>query len=263
MTLELNRWLSEQNIEFALEYNTASDLGLPGEYDDEQLFSDAELVIVLGGDGAILRAVHLMGEQQLPILGVNMGQLGFLTEITASQLMEVLPGILGGKYPVIKRSMLSAALIKDGKEYQHFQALNEIVVNKHESATLALLEVWINSEEFFSYKCDSLIIATSTGSTAYSLSAGGPLVSPEIETVIITPVCPHSFFARSIILANDDILEVRPAEINQQYCIYIDGHRQHNRVFDSLSVRISPISMKLIKIRSNSFFDSVRSKLIK
>lgn len=263
LTLKLAGWLEENAVDFVLPEEDAARTGLSNGRDKFELFKDVDCVLVLGGDGAFLRAVSLMERQQLPILGVNMGQLGFLAEITASQLSETLPKIIAAQYTIDKRALLDISMSKDGIEFSRLTALNEVVIAKHEPATLVQLGLYINNELFHIYKCDALIISSPTGSTAYSLSAGGPIVSPKCRVMIVTPVCPHDFFNRSLVVSESDVLEVRPVAADDQYCIDVDGRRRNCQLFDSINISISDVWAQLINIRENLFFDSIKSKLIK
>lgn len=263
LTIQLARWLMDHEVGFSLPEDDAKAIGIQGGSDNHDLFMNVDLVIVLGGDGAILRSARLMGDHQLPTVGVNLGQLGFLTEIGPNELFEHLPNILSKEYSVTDLPMIEATMVKDDVEFVFLRALNEIVIEKHESNQLAQLELAINGETFHQYNCDALIIATSTGSTAYSLSAGGPIVSREAKSMIITPVCPHSFFNRSIVLYADDVIEISPVKLNEQYCIFIDGQKRKCHLFDNMRLSVSPLSFKLVSIRENSFFRSIKTKLIK
>ncbi|MDW7673056.1 MAG: NAD(+)/NADH kinase [Bacillota bacterium] len=221
-----------------------------------------EIVIVLGGDGTLLSVARSIATTGIPILGVNMGHVGFLTEVEIDDLPEYLPKLFNGQYNLEKRMMLEAKVWRDGKERAFFYGLNDIVVTKGAFSRMIKLETFVNDQYIDTYPADGIIIASPTGSTAYSLSAGGPVVSPQVPVMVITPICPHSFFARPIVIdANHQVKTV----VHSQYgevMLTIDGqHGFKLEQNDCIVVKKAQVETKLIKLKHKTFFQIMREKL--
>ncbi|MGZ3495031.1 MAG: NAD(+)/NADH kinase, partial [Thermodesulfobacteriota bacterium] len=169
----------------------------------EEIPTDIEMIVVLGGDGTLLSVARQVWNKNIPILGVNLGGLGFLTEITLDELYPVLEKVLRNDFEINEREVLNAGVIRNGKRIAEFIVLNDAVINKGALARIIDLETTINGEYLSTFRSDGLIISTPTGSTAYNLSAGGPIVYPSLHTIIITPICPHTLTIRPIIIPDD------------------------------------------------------------
>src|SRR4030043_2487484 len=169
----------------------------------EDIPTKVEMIIVLGGDGTLLSVARLMGDHDVPILGFNLGGLGFLTEITLEELYRVLEKVVQGDFITDERVVLNASVIRRGERMAEFIVLNDAVINKGALARIIDLETTINGEYLTTFKSDGLILSTPTGSTAYNLSAGGPIVYPSLHCIIITPICPHTLTTRPIVLPGD------------------------------------------------------------
>ncbi|MFO7173731.1 MAG: NAD(+)/NADH kinase [Bacillota bacterium] len=220
-----------------------------------------DLVIVFGGDGTLLQAAKAVATLGLPVLGVNTGHLGFLTEVEESELWPALDEILAGRWQVEERMMLRARVIRDGAEVLQADALNDVVVNRGPLARMVRFTAEVAGVPVADYAADGLIVATPTGSTAYSLSAGGPIVHPAQEVLLLTPICPHTFNARSLVLPAGEVVAVRmhnPSEVvltaDGQYCgPFLPG--------DLLLVQRAPHTARLVRRHAFRFYDVLRRKL--
>jgi NAD+ kinase len=193
---------------------------------DEATFADGlDVVLSLGGDGTMLRAVDLVYEAGVPVLGVNVGQMGYLTEVEPDALPDALARLVAGDYTVAERMMLQVTVESEGPGAGRWWALNEAVLEKPHPGRLARLEVEINGAPFTSYAADGVIVATPTGSTAYSFSARGPIVSPRLRCLLLTPVSPHMLFDRSLVLAAEEVLALRVAD-DRPVLLTLDGRER-------------------------------------
>lgn len=260
---QLVAWLEARGIRPLLPQETAVSLGradLGGAL--PEWAREVEFLVVLGGDGTLLQAARQVAQVETPILGVNLGHLGFLTEVEALDLWEVLPRILAGEYEVEERMMLETRVLRHGQEVARFAALNEVVISKGPFARLIQLELSIGGRPVEDYWADGLIIATPTGSTAYSLSAGGPIVSPGLQVLIITPICPHTLYSRSIIISHEEEVRVRVWASHRDTGITIDGQRGYRlEPGDELAIAKASEVVRLIRQRGWNFFDVLRRKL--
>jgi len=195
-------WLVDHDVEVRVPAGLASDAGLDAHgVPDAQFAPGLDLAISLGGDGTMLYAVQLVYPAPVPLMGVNVGILGYLSEIEPDELESWMPHLLAGEFEVSERTMLSVDVESEGAARGSWYALNESVVEKLRAGHLIYLDVSINGSAFTSYAADGLIVATPTGSTAYSFSAGGPIVSPDLRCTVLTPISPHMLFDRSLVLA--------------------------------------------------------------
>lgn len=218
--------------------------------------------VVLGGDGTLLGAARVLGSTGVPLLGVNLGHFGFLTEIEADKLFETLPGFLSGQFQREERIMLWAEVEREGQVVFSSLAVNEAAVVKGPFGRMTALTLRVSGLEVDTYFADGIIISTPTGSTAYSLSAGGPIVSPQVNAFILTPVCPHTLYSRSMVVPSGDTCEIQVEETSQSTMLSIDGQE-----FLSLQrgdkVRVSTSGKKVTLLRSKdwSFYEVLRRKL--
>lgn len=238
----------------------AALLGRPQDAADENELSDAELLIVFGGDGTILRGARLAAPRGLPVLGVNMGGFGFLAEVGASELATALPDVLDGRYELDERMMLQARV--EPPASAPLLALNDMVVTRTEPARVMRVRVAVNGEHLATYAADGVIVATPTGSTAYSLSAGGPIVHPGVEALLITPICPHTFNARSVIINPSDDVTVEVAERTGDVVLTVDGRIGTTFAHPSyVTIRKAAQTTVFIRLRRDSFYSMLRTKL--
>lgn len=263
VTTELSAWLEGNGAEPRLSDENAASIGRPSlGLSVDELVHAIDFAIVLGGDGTLLGAAKLLAPAGKPILGVNLGHLGFLTEIELPDLYKALPDVLAGRYQVEERIMLEARVIRDDNETRRFLALNEVVATKGSFARLIQLETYVGGRLVATYPADGLIVATPTGSTAYSLSAGGPIVNPNVGVVVITPICPHTLYARALIVSQDETVRIRVIAEHQDNALTIDGQRGY-RIFngDTIEVRRARETTKLMRLEGWSFYEVLRRKL--
>jgi NAD+ kinase len=222
-----------------------------------------DFIVVMGGDGTILSVARHYGRLGLPILGVNLGGLGFLTEISLDELYPTLEEhILPGKFEVEERMILTVSLIRGGETIWQENVLNDAVINKGALARIAELSTWIDDENLTTYRADGLIVSTPTGSTAYTLSAGGPIAYPTLRHIILLPICPHTLSNRPIILPETVTVAVTLDEKVQDVYLTLDGQvGRELKPRDRLEVRSGPYNVKLVKSPHRSHFEILRTKL--
>lgn len=222
-----------------------------------------DLAIVVGGDGTLLAAAQSMLQHDIPIIGVNRGRLGFLTDILPEKMRQALEQILNGQYFEEQRSVLSARLMRGGEEISHCMAINDVVVHARYVVRMIELETHINDEYLHALRADGLIVATPTGSTAYALSGGGPIVHPSVSTVLLVPICPHTLSNRPIAVDKHSHIEIVYSRTNELNGVAsIDGHRECE-LFPGDRIMIVPAekTLTLIQPNSYSFFKVLRKKL--
>jgi NAD+ kinase len=253
--------LAGRGVEVLLENNTAALTGSPG-VDDRQLASSCDLLLVLGGDGTILRALHRMQGAAPPIFGINVGSLGFLTGVSGEDWSLAVDSIAAGDFQLSSRTLLRVELERDGRVVETFTGLNDAVVSRGHHSQLIKVEVRIDGEELSVYHADGLIVATPTGSTAYSMSAGGPLLLPDSACLVITPICPHVLTNRSTVVADTAQLELRLVSPGPGVTVNVDG--QEIREFgpaDLLRVSRAEEKLRLATLPGRTFSGVLREKL--
>ncbi|MBN1480507.1 NAD(+)/NADH kinase [candidate division KSB1 bacterium] len=219
------------------------------------------VVVAFGGDGTILATAKHVGSTGVPILGVNIGTLGFLAEVTVDELEETIDDLLQKKYAIVERMVFKIDIERDYLTKTYF-ALNDVVLDKGLSSRLIFIDARVNGVFLNSYRADGLIIATPTGSTAYSMSAGGPLVVPDLHAFIVTPICPHSLTVRPIVLSDDAVVELSIRKEAEPVQVNIDGQNRYKLLFNE-KVRISKsdYNVRWISIGKGDFFHILRTKL--
>ena len=230
--------------------------------DDAALFDDADCVIVLGGDGTILRVSEPCGKKNIPVLGINLGRVGFMTEINPDELEVAVKALLKGDYKIEKRMMMDIAVIKDEKISGEYLSLNDVVVAK-DNASMVLIKLYSDNEKINQYKADGLIISSPTGSTGYSLSAGGPVADPATEMFIASPICAHELSARPVVLSGERELFLKlDKELGHNAVVSVDGEeREKIALGDKVIIKKSEFYMSIIKIGKQSFYDVLCEKL--
>ncbi len=223
---------------------------------------DMEMIIVLGGDGTLLSVARQVWNKNIPILGVNLGGLGFLTEITMDELYRVLERVIQDDFEINEREVLNAAVIRRGERIAEFTVLNDAVINKGALARMIDLETTVNGEYLSTFRSDGLIISTPTGSTAYNLSAGGPIVYPSLHTIIITPICPHTLTIRPIIIPDDVKIRALLKSKSEEVLLTLDGQQGFTLEFeDVVEVGKAEGHILLIKSPYRHYFELLREKL--
>jgi NAD+ kinase len=264
----LMEWLQPKKVEVYIEeemenlltpHPSGTNLYVMGK---KEIPSQAEMIIVLGGDGTLLSVARLVGDHEVPILGVNLGGLGFLTEITLEELYRVLERVIQGDFVTDERVVLNAAVIRRGERLAEFVVLNDAVINKGALARIIDLEATINGEYLTTFKSDGLIISTPTGSTAYNLSAGGPIVYPSLHCMIITPICPHTLTNRPIVIPDDVEIRAFLKTKQQEVILTLDGQQGFSLEYeDVVEVRKAEGRILLIKSPYRHYFELLREKL--
>lgn len=260
---ELADWLGRRGLDVMIPEDDAAALGLEALGVPEPELDGAELIVVLGGDGTILRAVRLLSGQEVPLLGVNFGKFGFLSEVKADGLYDAMDEVLGGRILLEKRLLLTVRLVfKDGR-VEDRQALNEVVVERGPYQRVMELDVSINERFFTKYVADGLILATPTGSTAYSFSAGGPIASPEARMFLLTPICAHSLFGRTLILSDAEQVKIGYSQVYKGGgVVSVDGFRiSEIAEVESLEVSVAEGRACLVRREKRSFYAILREKL--
>ena len=259
---KLIRWLNEKQIEVFIEDELAEMIDHPCGYERAKIPSLADMIIVMGGDGTILSVARMIGKKKVPILAVNLGGLGFLTAITLDELYPVLEMVLKGEYKTSNRTTLHVNLCKEGKKTDGYRVLNDIVINKGALARIIDLETEINGKYLTTFKADGLIISTPTGSTGYSLSAGGPIVYPLLHSIIITPICPHTLTNRPLILPDNMTIKIKLISKNENVYLTLDGQVGLEFEPDStLEIKKADSVVYLIDPLHKDYFEVLRTKL--
>ena len=228
----------------------------------DRLMEEADMFIALGGDGTMLRLSALASEKGQPILGINLGTLGFLAEVEKDKIAPAMNALLNGNYTIEERSMLDGCVIRDGKNLVNYTALNDFVISRSSFKRVLKLEVYIDSCMVDSYTSDGIILSTPTGSTAYSLSAGGPIVDPRLDVTVVTPICAHSLSTRPIITPASKTVEVKiKSPSKRDILLTVDGQRGYElEGGDIVKITSSATKTKLIKLNRLDFYDTLHKK---
>ncbi len=259
----LMEWFRERHIAIFTDAETQACIdpkaaGIPRE----ALAGKIDLLIVLGGDGTLLSAVRALGGQRVPILPVNLGGLGFLTSVTREEIYPVLEQVLAGKHGTSERMMLEAEVLRKGGVAKRQSALNDAVVNKAALARMLDFDLNVNRAHVGRYRADGLIVATPTGSTAYSLAAGGPIVHPEVDALLITPICPHMLTNRPLVVPDTARVEIDIAAAEEPVYLTLDGQIGFQlEPNDRVAVTKSASRVVFIRPPEKSYFEVLRSKL--
>lgn len=260
---DLITWLQARNCLPLLESHLANLIGYPNGISEEEIREQAELVVVLGGDGTLISVARLFSGKDVPIVGVNLGSLGFLTEITVDELYPLLEYCLKGDPRVSERMMLEVIVCRDGKEIEKTHVLNDMVINKGALARIVDLDTKINRHFLTKFKADGLIVSTPTGSTGYSMSAGGPIIHPVMSCIVITPICPHTLTNRPIVVTDDSIITITiVSAYDEKVFLTLDGQVGFRLMQgDSIEVRRALKTTSLVMSRERDYFEILRTKL--
>lgn len=252
-------WLRSHKTDFCVEESFALLTGYPyGKHMDDML-EEVEMMVVLGGDGTILRASHLIGEKEIPLLGIRFGRLGFLAEFSEKTFSDELTAIFSGDFQIDRRMVISARI--DHSETILY-ALNDIVIYRARSSKLTTAQVSIDGNYMNTFRADGIIVATPTGSTAYSLSCGGPILVPSIDGMVINPICPHMLSNRPTVIDGNSRVELSFDEVSEGCMLSADG-QQELPVNEKthISIKKAPWGVNLVRTSNSNFFSVVRNKL--
>ena len=259
---ELIEWLERRGIRLRYDRSTADYAGRQDGLPRESVPEGCDLLIVLGGDGTLLSAARSIGRREIPLFPVNLGSLGFLTAITIDEIYPELERAFRGEHRVGKRRLLRVDVIRAGATIESHEALNDAVLTKSAIARMIDLDAYVDDQFLCAYKADGLIVATPTGSTAYSLSAGGPIIYPSVPTICVTPICPHMLTNRPVLVPETSVIRVVSRGEDESVFLTIDGQiGTPLRLDDEVRVCSSESTLRLIRPPRMMFFDVLRAKL--
>ena len=261
---ELARWLNARNVRLCCDEVSASYCAECESHTREEVAACCDLLIVLGGDGTLLSAARYVADAHtgVPIFGVNLGSLGFMAEVSLDELYSNLEKAMAGQLNAEDRIMLSASVIRNGKRLARYRVLNDAVINKGALARMMELKVSVDDGLLTTLRADGLIVATPTGSTAYSLSAGGPIIHPTIHCFVVTPICPHTLSNRPIALPDNVVVSVCLSSQSEDVSLTLDGQIGFPlQRSDIVEIKRSRFKMRLIKHPTKSYYEILRAKL--
>jgi NAD+ kinase len=265
---ELTQWLAERAIEIVggaeiererIEHETGCPVK---EITPEDLADSVDLILVLGGDGTMIATARMLGNKEVPVLGVNYGGLGYLAEFRIEELYTALESILSGDYRLEQRVMLAVQLLRGDEPLTKNRVLNDVVINKSALARIIEIEAYMNSQFVNSFRADGLIVSTPTGSTAYNLSAGGPVIYPSMRAVVITPICPFTLSNRPIVVPDESVIELRLKTENEDVALTLDGQVGFPlKPEDRVVISKSQTTFNLVQPANRNYFEVLRDKL--
>ncbi|HVF23157.1 MAG TPA: NAD(+)/NADH kinase [Pyrinomonadaceae bacterium] len=265
---ELTLWLGQRGIDLAggpeiererIEHETGCSVS---QVQSDDLAAAVDLVLVLGGDGTMIATARMIGDEEVPVLGVNYGSLGYLTEFRIEELYDALEMILAGNYRLDKRVMLAVELFRGPELVTRNRVLNDVVINKSALARIIEIEAYLNKQFVTSFRADGLIVSTPTGSTAYNLSAGGPIIFPSMNAMVVTPICPFTLSNRPLVVPDDAVIELLMKTDQEDVSLTLDGQVGYSlQVDDRVVIRKSRTTFNLIQPSNRNYFDVLRDKL--
>jgi NAD+ kinase len=260
---ELIAWLQDRGYEALLDLEGGQYTAAAPAMDRAEMPKwEPGLVVVLGGDGTLLSVARIFAASGTPILSVNLGFLGFLTEVRLGDLYSTLEGWCNDCHVLDARVMLHAALWREGEIHSSFEALNDVVVSKGDIARMGDFAVELDGKKVARFRADGVIVSTPTGSTAYTLAANGPILTPDVDAMVVTPICPHLLTLRPIVVPGDALLTVRVEGIPNQALLTVDGQKALVlQLGDEVRCQRSTYTVNLVRMRESGFFEALRSKL--
>jgi NAD+ kinase len=264
----LTQWLNERGISLVggpeiererIEHETGCAVQVVPE---AELASSVDLILVLGGDGTMIGTARMMGDTEVPVIGVNYGGLGYLAEFRIEELFVALESILKGEYKVERRVMLAVELFRGEDNVSRNRVLNDVVINKSALARIIEIDAYLSSQFVNSFRADGLIVSTPTGSTAYNLSAGGPVIYPSMNAIVITPICPFTLSNRPIVVPDESEIELRLKTEEEEVALTLDGQVGFPlKVADRVVIRKSRTTFNLVQPMNRNYFEVLRDKL--
>jgi NAD+ kinase len=255
---KLIQYIEKKKMKCFLEDEAAQKLKKGKGMSREELPSKVDLIVVLGGDGTLLSIAHLAALKEIPVMGVNLGSLGFLTEVPLDEMYLTLDAFLSGNEKIISPRRMIEAKHSDKTYY----CLNDVVITKGALARMIQCEIWIDEKEIATLRSDGLIISTPTGSTAYSLAAGGPIIQPYIPAIILAPICPHTLSFRPLVVSSDSRIKIQLLTSGEEVFLTLDGQRGALMVQDDVvEIKCSDLELHLISSPKRNYFDLVQEKL--
>lgn len=260
---ELHQWLSERQIQVFVDQTTGELLDQPIEvHSKAKIPALVDCILVLGGDGTLLSIARLIGDRDVPILGVNLGSLGFLTEITLEEMYFALEQVYCREFSTSQRLLVTASVSREGEHIAQYSALNDVVLTKSTLARMIHLETYINGQYVTTYQADGLIISTPTGSTAYNLAAGGPIIHPDMQALVMTPICPHTLTNRPTVIPDSAQIQITLKSENEGVFLTLDGQVGFAlRYQDVVDVKKADNMVRLIRPPERNYFEVLRRKL--
>ena len=257
------RFFSERDVQLMLPLHEARFFGCAETYGVENIEqAPADMALSLGGDGTLLGVCHRYGRNEVPVCGINIGTLGFMADIELDELEDRLEKILVGGYYIEQRLLLAGFVKSNGRERFLGNAINDVVVTKGGMARMLRLGLSINETHLMDYKADGIIVASPTGSTAYSLSAGGPIMNPTIQALLVTPICAHTFNMRPLVVNEHDVIHIHIAAVHQDILVTFDGQESfHLLPGDEVVVRKAQQSARIVKFEDQDYYRILRTKL--
>jgi NAD+ kinase len=259
---ELSTWLLGKGLVPVLSQTDADECSLPEFGVAPSEFGDLVLTVALGGDGTILKAVHLLGEAEVPMLGVKFGRLGFLSGASPAHMREAIETALAGEARVERRATLRADVVMAGRPVGSYLALNEVVLSRGPSGRVVAFELTIDGHSILKTRADGIVVATATGSTAYALSAGGPVVAPGFGGMVVVPVAPHTLQSRAVVTDVNDTVEITlPDATRADACLVVDGDPTPCRLsIERVTVCRGPVDVLLVKLDGRHFYETLASE---
>lgn len=261
--MRLAEFLRDKGYRVLLTIHTAERMNIPG-YETARLVEVgdlADLAIVMGGDGTLLNVGRVLADSDVAVVGINQGRLGFLTDVSVDTMFDTMEEILAGEFVSETRFLLDVSVLRDGEQVSRARAFNDVAVSKGATGRLIETEVWIDGQFVYSQRSDGLVIATPTGSTAYALSAGGPILHPTLEAIVLVPICPHTLSNRPIAVNSRSDVEVLVIHADDANAHFDGQSRCDLRVGDRVRVRRCEHALLLLHPRGHSYYDMLRQKL--
>lgn len=265
MTKKLVDWIISKGHGVLIAKEVAKPIGFSQYVTDvKQIYSEADFLISLGGDGTLLNVARTAALYNTPIIGVNLGTLGFLTTVEKDDVETAIEKVLTGEYKLEQRMMLEASILDRGPEHQNLIGLNDICITRGSLSRLINTKIYVNDEFVDLFRGDGIILSTPTGSTAYNLSAGGPILVPDSKMMVITPICPHSLYSRSFVVSGDDVIKVEfEGASNMDIMLSVDGQSGITvGINDVITIKKSNYITAIIKTHNHGFYKILRQKII-